>query len=40
MDYFHYKNRELYCEDVPAAELAAEYGTPCGCTRSAHCCIT
>ena len=28
MDYFHYKNRELYCEDVPAAELAAKYGTP------------
>jgi diaminopimelate decarboxylase len=28
MDYFHYKNRELYCEDVPAAELAATYGTP------------
>ncbi|MBS0261391.1 MAG: diaminopimelate decarboxylase [Planctomycetes bacterium] len=28
MDFFHYKNRELYCEDVPAAELAARYGTP------------
>ena len=28
MDYFHYKNHELYCEDVPAAELAARYGTP------------
>lgn len=28
MDYFNYKNRELYCEDVPAAELAAKYGTP------------
>ena len=28
MDYFHYKNRELYCEDVSAAELAATYGTP------------
>ena len=28
MDYFHYQNRELYCEEVPAAELAAKYGTP------------
>src|SRR6266566_4635155 len=28
MDYFHYQNRELYCEEVPVAELAATYGTP------------
>lgn len=28
MDYFHYRNRELYCEDVSAAELAEKYGTP------------
>src|SRR5258708_6459564 len=28
MDYFHYQNRELYCEEVPAAELAEKYGTP------------
>ena len=28
MDYFHYRNGELFCEDVPVAELAAEYGTP------------
>src|SRR5260221_10550009 len=28
MDYFHYQNRELYCEEVPTAELAAKYGTP------------
>jgi diaminopimelate decarboxylase len=28
MDYFHYQNRELYCEDVPVARLAEEYGTP------------
>ncbi|MBI3865880.1 MAG: diaminopimelate decarboxylase [Planctomycetia bacterium] len=28
MDYFNYKNRELFCEEVPAAELAAKYGTP------------
>ncbi len=28
MDYFHYRNRELFCEDVPVATLAAQYGTP------------
>src|SRR5215471_12889693 len=28
MDYFHYQNRELYCEEVSTAELAAKYGTP------------
>ncbi len=28
MDYFNYKNGELYCEGVPAAELAAKCGTP------------
>jgi len=28
MDYFHYQNRELFCEEVPAAELADRYGTP------------
>ena len=28
MDYFHYQNRELFCEEVPAADLAAKYGTP------------
>jgi len=28
MDYFNYRNNELYCEDVPAAELAEKYGTP------------
>ena len=28
MDYFHYQNRELHCEEVPVAELAAKYGTP------------
>jgi len=27
MDYFNYKNGELYCEDVPAAKIAAEVGT-------------
>ncbi len=28
MDFFSYKNGELYCEDVPAEKLAAEFGTP------------
>lgn len=28
MDFFNYRNNELYCEDVPAAELAEKYGTP------------
>src|SRR3954464_11346944 len=28
MDFFNYKNGELYCEGVPAAELAAKCGTP------------
>ena len=27
MDYFNYRNGELYCEDVPAARIAAEVGT-------------
>src|SRR4051812_380117 len=28
MDYFAYRNRTLYCEETPVAELAAKYGTP------------
>jgi diaminopimelate decarboxylase len=28
MDFFQYKNGELYCEDVPVAKIAAEVGTP------------
>src|SRR5688500_4294031 len=28
MDFFNYKNDELYCEDVPVAQIAAEVGTP------------
>jgi diaminopimelate decarboxylase len=28
MDFFSYRNGELYCEDVPAEKLAAEFGTP------------
>src|SRR5476651_2547341 len=29
MDHFHYKNNELYAEDVKVADIAAQYGTPC-----------
>lgn len=29
MDFFNYKNGELFCEDVPAARIAAEVGTAC-----------
>jgi diaminopimelate decarboxylase len=28
MDFFNYKNGQLYCEDVPAALIAQECGTP------------
>jgi diaminopimelate decarboxylase len=28
MDHFEYRDRNLFCEDVPVAELAAAYGTP------------
>lgn len=28
MDHFHYRDRTLYCEDVPLTELAQEFGTP------------
>ncbi len=28
MHHFHYKKNELYCEDVPVAEMATEVGTP------------
>jgi diaminopimelate decarboxylase len=28
MDHFHYVNGNLYCEDIPVADLAARYGTP------------
>jgi diaminopimelate decarboxylase len=28
MDYFHYRDRLLYCEDVPVPVLAEKYGTP------------
>lgn len=28
MDYFTYRNGELYCEDVPVARIAEQFGTP------------
>jgi diaminopimelate decarboxylase len=28
MDYFFYRNGELYCEEVPVRRLAEEFGTP------------
>src|SRR5262245_12977717 len=28
MDHFAYRDRTLFCEEVPVAELAATYGTP------------
>ena len=29
MDFFNYKNGELYCEDVPVSRIVKELGTPC-----------
>ncbi len=29
MDFFNYKNGELYCEDIPAERIAREVGTAC-----------
>jgi len=29
MDYFNQRNGELYAEDVPVANIAEQYGTPC-----------
>ena len=28
MDHFQYRDRTLYCEDVPIPTLAEQYGTP------------
>jgi diaminopimelate decarboxylase len=28
MDFFNYKNGELYCENVPAEKIARDFGTP------------
>lgn len=29
MDHFHYKDGQLFCEDVPVADVAESVGTPC-----------
>lgn len=29
MDHFNYRGNSLFAEDVPVAEIAAQYGTPC-----------
>ncbi|MEH6818276.1 MAG: diaminopimelate decarboxylase, partial [Pseudoalteromonas distincta] len=29
MDYFNYKNNQLFAEDVSVASIAQQYGTPC-----------
>jgi diaminopimelate decarboxylase len=29
MDYFNYRNDELYAEDVPVEQIVKQYGTPC-----------
>ncbi len=28
MDHFHYRDNQLYCDDLPVADLAKTYGTP------------
>src|SRR5262245_30872881 len=28
MDHFHYRDRQLFCEEVPIRTLAETYGTP------------
>jgi diaminopimelate decarboxylase len=28
MNYFHYKNNQLFCEDISVSEMASLYGTP------------
>ena len=39
MDAFNYKNGELYCEDVPAEQIAEEVGTAC-CMSGAECTLS
>ena len=29
MDHFNYQGTELFAEDIPVAEIAQRYGTPC-----------
>ena len=33
MDFFQYKNEQLYVEDLPVKQLAEEFGTPKLCER-------
>jgi diaminopimelate decarboxylase len=28
MDYFHYENNRLYCEEILVSDIAEEVGTP------------
>src|SRR4051812_14600949 len=28
MDHFHYRDGQLYCEEIPVAKLAERHGTP------------
>jgi diaminopimelate decarboxylase len=35
MKFFHYKNKELYCEQVPVQKLAKNFGTPLYVTSTA-----
>ncbi len=35
MNHFHYRNGELFCEDVPLARIAAAVGTPFYCYSAA-----
>jgi diaminopimelate decarboxylase len=28
MDHFHYRDGQLYCEEIPVADLAERHGTP------------
>ncbi|HEY2157245.1 MAG TPA: diaminopimelate decarboxylase, partial [Isosphaeraceae bacterium] len=28
MDHFHYRDNQLYCDEVPISQLAETYGTP------------
>ncbi|MCH8538081.1 MAG: diaminopimelate decarboxylase, partial [Alkalimonas sp.] len=29
MDYFNYRNQQLFAEDLPLSDIANQYGTPC-----------
>jgi hypothetical protein len=38
MDFFDYRGDALYAEDVPVADLSAEFGTHSISTRKRHYC--